>query len=119
MKFQPDTLAGINNITHVDADGLRVNGIPHGESLLIPWVGEVRPWAVGGNPAPSSVEALTRAHFDANRTWRFAKVTTAGPVTIKSAAGKIEVARAAGLDNVALWKDNGDGTALYTVDLSR
>ena len=65
MKFQPDTLAGVNNITHVDADGLRVNGIPHGESLLIPWVGEVRPWAVGGNPAPTSVEALTRAHFDA------------------------------------------------------
>jgi uncharacterized protein len=65
VKFQPDTLAGINNITHVDADSLRVNGTPYGESLLIPWVGAVRPWAVDGAPPPSSVEALTRAHFEA------------------------------------------------------
>jgi 2',3'-cyclic-nucleotide 2'-phosphodiesterase/3'-nucleotidase len=62
---------------------------------------------------------LTRAKFGNDRTWRFAKVKTAGPVTFKSAAGKLDVARAAGLENVALWKDNGDGTALYTVDLSR
>jgi uncharacterized protein len=65
LKFQPDTLAGINNITHVDVGSLRVNGTPYSESLLIPWVGAVQPWAVAGGPAPSSVEALTRAHFDA------------------------------------------------------
>jgi 2',3'-cyclic-nucleotide 2'-phosphodiesterase/3'-nucleotidase len=62
---------------------------------------------------------ITRAKFGSDRNWRFASVRTAGPVTIKSAAGKLDVARAAGLDNVALLKDNGDGTAIYTVDLSR
>jgi uncharacterized protein len=65
VKFQPDTLAGINNITHVDAASLRINGVPYDQSLLIPWTGPVRPWAVDGGPAPASIEALTRAHFDA------------------------------------------------------
>jgi 2',3'-cyclic-nucleotide 2'-phosphodiesterase/3'-nucleotidase len=62
---------------------------------------------------------LLRTRFGNDRNWRFAKVTTAGPVTFKSAAGKLDVARAAGLDNVAQLRDNGDGTALYAVDLSR
>src|SRR4051794_33246759 len=44
LKFQPDTLAGINNITHVDVDSLRVNGEPHSGGLLIPWVGRVQRW---------------------------------------------------------------------------
>lgn len=62
---------------------------------------------------------VTRAHFGNDRSWHFAKVHTAGPVTFKSAAGKLEVARATGIDNVALLKDNGDGTAVYSLDLSR
>jgi uncharacterized protein len=65
LKFQPDTLAGINNITHVDAASLRVNGTPYSESVLIPWVGTVQTWAIDGAPAPSSIETLTRAHFEA------------------------------------------------------
>lgn len=62
---------------------------------------------------------LSRAKFGADRNWRFVKIHTAGPVTLKSAAGKLDVARAAGIDNVTVLKDNGDGTALYSVDLSR
>jgi 2',3'-cyclic-nucleotide 2'-phosphodiesterase / 3'-nucleotidase len=62
---------------------------------------------------------ITRARFGNDRNWRFARVKTAGPVLFKSAAGKLGLAHAAGLDNVTLWKDNGDGTALYAVDLSR
>ena len=62
---------------------------------------------------------ITRAKFGNDRNWRFAKVRTSGPVTFKSAAGKLDVARAAGLDNISLLKDNGDGTALYSIDFSR
>ena len=36
MKFQPDTLAGINNITHVDAAGIRVNGVAYSNSVIVP-----------------------------------------------------------------------------------
>jgi 2',3'-cyclic-nucleotide 2'-phosphodiesterase / 3'-nucleotidase len=62
---------------------------------------------------------ITRARFGNDRNWHFAKVKTAGPVVFTSAAGKLDFAKAAGLDNVALWKDNGDGTAVYSIDLSR
>ncbi len=62
---------------------------------------------------------ITRGKFGDQRSWRFATVKTAGPVVFTSAAGKLDVAHAAGLKNVALVKDNDDGTALYSVDLSR
>lgn len=62
---------------------------------------------------------ITRARFGNDRTWRFASVKTAGPVVFTSAAGKLDLARADGLENVALWKDNGDGTAVYAVDLGK
>ena len=63
MKFQPDTLAGINNITHIDTDSLRVNGEPHARSVLIPWVGTVQPWEA--DAVPAGFDVLSRAHFDA------------------------------------------------------
>ena len=59
MKFQPDTLDGVNNITRYDVDNLRVNAALHTASVLVPWVGQARDWNVG------SVEELTQAHFDA------------------------------------------------------
>jgi 2',3'-cyclic-nucleotide 2'-phosphodiesterase/3'-nucleotidase len=62
---------------------------------------------------------ITRKKFAGQRSWRFAKVKTAGPVVFTSAAGKLDVAHAAGLANVALVKDNGDGSAVYSIDLSR
>ncbi|MBS0487803.1 MAG: bifunctional 2',3'-cyclic-nucleotide 2'-phosphodiesterase/3'-nucleotidase [Proteobacteria bacterium] len=62
---------------------------------------------------------ITRPMFADMRNWRFAKVKTAGPVIFTSAAGKLDIARGDGIDDVALVKDNGDGTAVYAVDLSR
>ncbi len=62
---------------------------------------------------------ITRARHGSDRNWRFVRVKTAGPVVFTSAAGKLELARAAGLDNVSLWRDNGDGSAVYAVDLGR
>jgi 2',3'-cyclic-nucleotide 2'-phosphodiesterase/3'-nucleotidase len=65
---------------------------------------------------------LSRAANGAQRSWRFAKVETKGPVVFHSAPGKLELARAAGLENVSqLAADDGQGKgfALYAVDLGR
>ncbi|HEX7637538.1 MAG TPA: Mth938-like domain-containing protein [Burkholderiaceae bacterium] len=59
MKFQPDTLDGVNNITHHDAASLRVNGQPYGTSLLVPWQGTPVAWDA------ARPDQLTEAHFDA------------------------------------------------------
>src|ERR1700760_4315056 len=59
LKFQPDTLDGVNNITRYDVDNLRVNADLHTKSVLVPWVGQAQDWDA------SSVEELTQAHFDA------------------------------------------------------
>lgn len=59
LKFQPDTLAGVNNITHYDSGTIRVNADPHATSMLVPWVGEAQAWDA------RRVEELTQAHFDA------------------------------------------------------
>jgi uncharacterized protein len=58
VKFQPDQLDGVNNITRYDVDNLRVNADLHTASVLVPWVGEATPWNV------ASVDELTPAHFE-------------------------------------------------------
>ena len=65
---------------------------------------------------------LTRAADGAARSWRFTPVTTAGPVVFHAPPGKLELARAAGLQGVTeLRADDGQGKgfALYAVDLSK
>jgi uncharacterized protein len=59
LKFQPDTLDGVNNITRYDVDSLRVNADLHTASVLVPWVGQARAWNA------TRVEDLTPAHFEA------------------------------------------------------
>jgi uncharacterized protein len=59
VKFQPDQLDGVNNITHYDVDTLRVQGEFHSASVLVPWVGATQPWNA------ASVDELTPAHFEA------------------------------------------------------
>ena len=61
MKFQPDTLAGVNVISRVDlADGacVWVGAQRFETALLVPWKGEVLDWGVGG------FDALAEAHFE-------------------------------------------------------
>lgn len=56
------------------------------------------------------------------RSWRFSRVKTAGPVVFRSAPGVLDVARQAGLDNVSLLREDdgtGRGYSLYAIDLSR
>ncbi len=54
----------------------------------------------------------------APRSWHFAPLKTHGPIVFTGASGKQDIAHAAGLDNIHLLKDHGDGTATYTIDLS-
>ncbi|MBL8459881.1 MAG: bifunctional metallophosphatase/5'-nucleotidase, partial [Zoogloea sp.] len=56
------------------------------------------------------------------RSWRFTPVTVAGPVTFKSASGKLAVATALGLTQVSVLRDDdgsGKGLGVYAIDLSR
>ena len=68
------------------------------------------------------VKTLTRAAHGSAQSWRFTQVTTAGPVTFKSAPGKLPLARAAGLNNISEFKPDdgsGKGLAVYRIDLSK
>lgn len=51
-------------------------------------------------------------------SWSFRPLKTRGTVVFTGRAGTLDVARAAGLANIRLLKDNGDGTAVYAIDLS-
>jgi 2',3'-cyclic-nucleotide 2'-phosphodiesterase/3'-nucleotidase len=65
---------------------------------------------------------LSRAANGAQRSWRFTRVQTKGPVVFHSAPGKLELARAAGLDEVsqlAVDDGQGKGFALYAIDLAK
>ncbi len=65
---------------------------------------------------------LTLVKNGADRSWRFTKVATSGPVTYKSTQGKLPLALAAGLTNVSvLTADDGSGKNLsvYQIDLSK
>lgn len=46
MKFVPETLEGANMIARHEPQRLWVGGALHERSVLVPWVGEVTPWAV-------------------------------------------------------------------------
>ncbi len=59
---------------------------------------------------------LKRSEFELN-SWSFAPLKTKGAVTFQSASNKLDLARADGIDNVRLLKDNGDGTSTYAIDL--
>lgn len=56
------------------------------------------------------------------RSWRFTKVTTAGPVSFKSASGKLATAQTLGLGNISVISDDdgsGKGLGVYAIDLSK
>ncbi len=59
MKFQPDTLAGVNVISRQEGPRLWVGAVTFdAASLLVPWQGEVADWGV------ARFEALEEAHFE-------------------------------------------------------
>jgi 2',3'-cyclic-nucleotide 2'-phosphodiesterase/3'-nucleotidase len=62
-------------------------------------------------------KTLTRKDVD-KRSWQFVPVKTRGPVTFTAAAGKEDIAHEQGLA-IRQLRDNGDGTAVYALDLSK
>lgn len=59
MKFQPDRLEGVNAINRHDDGAVWVGAERHEGSVLVPWRGVVRAWAV------SAHEDLVDRHFEA------------------------------------------------------
>ncbi|GGA28003.1 bifunctional metallophosphatase/5'-nucleotidase [Dyella nitratireducens] len=51
-------------------------------------------------------------------SWHFARLKTKGTVVFTSASDKQSLAEADGLHNIRQLRDNGDGTAVYVIDLS-
>ncbi|MDD2546623.1 MAG: bifunctional 2',3'-cyclic-nucleotide 2'-phosphodiesterase/3'-nucleotidase [Burkholderiaceae bacterium] len=65
---------------------------------------------------------VTRAANGAAKSWRFTKVSIAGPVVFSSGANALTVAQTAGLTNVSLLAtDDGSGKGMskYAIDLSK
>ncbi len=58
MKFQPDTLAGVNLVTRHEPGCVWVGAQVLKHSVLVPWVGPVLPW-----DAPD-FDSLSPAHFE-------------------------------------------------------
>jgi uncharacterized protein len=58
VKFQPDSLAGVNSISRHDAASIWVAAQRYTSSVLVPWIGTVQPWP------PRQVDDVEAAHFE-------------------------------------------------------
>jgi uncharacterized protein len=58
MKFQPETLEGVNVVSRHEPGRLWVGAAEHRASVLVPWAGPVQPWGA------SSFEELSAEHFE-------------------------------------------------------
>jgi len=96
---------GGGNFPGLDGDNIVISAPDSNRDILIAYI--------------RATGAVTRERCAGDRNWRFVPVPTAGPVVFTSAAGKLNVAREAELTNVTHVKDNGDGTAVYSIDLSK
>jgi uncharacterized protein len=58
VKFQPDSLDGVNTIARHDGGSVWIGNQSYSGSVIVPWSGPVLPWA------PVDFNAVTQAHFD-------------------------------------------------------
>jgi uncharacterized protein len=58
VKFQPDSLEGVNTIARHDGGSVWIGNQSYSGSVVVPWSGPVRAWS------PADFDALTQAHFD-------------------------------------------------------
>ena len=68
------------------------------------------------------VKAMTSAANGIDRSWRFTKVGTQGPVTFKSAPNLMALAQTQGITNVTQTQaddGSGKGLAVYSIDLAQ
>jgi uncharacterized protein len=58
VKFQPDSLEGVNTIARHDGGSVWIGNQSYSGSVVVPWSGPIRAWS------PADFDALTQAHFD-------------------------------------------------------
>jgi len=58
LKFQPDTITGVNNITRHDAGRIVVGPDAFTASVIVPWQGAVQGWGA------ACFDDLTADHFE-------------------------------------------------------
>jgi len=60
VKFQPDYLDGVNIIARHDRAGVWVSSRQYTGGVLVPWIGDVRPWSARafGELAPAHFEQI-------------------------------------------------------------
>jgi uncharacterized protein len=58
VKFQPDSLEGVNTIARHDGGTVWVANQSFTGSVIVPWTGPIQAWA------PADFNALTQLHFD-------------------------------------------------------
>jgi uncharacterized protein len=73
MKFQPDTLAGVNAVSRFEAQRLWVGAAAYAHSVLVPWRGPVLAWEA------RAFDALTEQHF--------ARIAALGPEVVIFGSG--------------------------------
>ncbi len=57
VKLQPDSTTGVNAVSHIDAQQVRINAQIFNHSVIVPWSGVVTPWPI------TDFDALTHEHF--------------------------------------------------------
>ena len=58
MKFQPDSLEGVNTITRHDGAQVWVGNEPYSGNVIVPWNGPVQAWDA------ADFDSLMQVHFD-------------------------------------------------------
>lgn len=95
--------SGGGHFPGMDGSNIVIDSPDMNRNVLIDWVRQNK--------------QLRRADDGNDRSWHFATVRTKGDVVFTTAAGKIDIAREAGLKRVRWLKDDGNGMATYTLDL--
>ena len=87
MKFQPDTIEGVNVITRHEAGRIAVGSTAYAHSVIVPWVGEVLDWRLRelDELTPEHVERLIALRpelviFGSGSRMRFAPSTLLRPL---------------------------------------
>ena len=71
MKFQPDVLPGTNVVTRHQPQTVWVGAVAYEHSILVPWQGEVRRWAIepGAPLDAADFEAVCAMLASASKRW--------------------------------------------------
>ncbi len=96
--------SGGGHFPGMDGSNIVIDSPDMNRNVLIDWVRQNK--------------QLRRADDGSDRSWHFETVKTKGDVVFTTAAGKIDIAREAGLKRVRWIKDIDNGMAAYAIDLA-